>query len=254
MRRSTATATARRAPRSRRRWRPGATCCSTSTGRARSSCARSPATTWSACSSCRRRWPSSSAGCGGAPQDAEAVVQQAPRPGRGRRHPLGRVRLRPDQRRSRRERRAGAAILGAERLRRQRQPGLTDFVSQFRATLAERRRGAAPRSCAASRQKPATSICSARAVGGTPAAASRASGSRVEALEARAQHLAPLAERRLEHALERRLGRPAPAAAAAGVSWTRLEATWGGGTKARAGRCIRMRTSHSHCAITDSRP
>ena len=53
--RCTATATARRARRSRRCSRRAATCCSTSTGRARGKCASGWATTSSAFSSCRRR-------------------------------------------------------------------------------------------------------------------------------------------------------------------------------------------------------
>jgi hypothetical protein len=43
-----------------------ATSCSTSTGRARSSSSRIWARIWSRSSSCRRRWPSSSAGCASA--------------------------------------------------------------------------------------------------------------------------------------------------------------------------------------------
>ena len=54
-RKCSGTATARRAGRWRRRCGPAATCCSTSTGRVRSSCAKRRATISSASSSCRRR-------------------------------------------------------------------------------------------------------------------------------------------------------------------------------------------------------
>lgn len=71
----------------------GGTCSSTSTGRARASCAGRCPRTWSRCSSCRPRWPSSSAACARAGSTTRPPSPAGwPRGGRDR--PLGRVRLR----------------------------------------------------------------------------------------------------------------------------------------------------------------
>ena len=132
--------------RSRRRWRPGATCCSTSTGRAPSSCARSRGETWSACSSCRPRPPSWSGVCSDRRPGPRGGGAQAPVPGRGRRHPLGRVRLRGDQQRPRRRACSGRArSWRPSACRRRRQPGSrpTSSASSARRSRARRARPSA---------------------------------------------------------------------------------------------------------------
>ena len=68
--------TARRASRWPRRWRRAATCCSTSTGKARSNCAKKPEAIWSASSSCRRRSGNWSGGCIRAPRTTKSVIRQ----------------------------------------------------------------------------------------------------------------------------------------------------------------------------------
>ena len=74
-----------------RRW--ARTCCSTSTGRGPSSSGRPRPTTWSACSSCRRRCAELERRLKSRAQDSDETVRLRLAQVR-RRHPLGRVRLR----------------------------------------------------------------------------------------------------------------------------------------------------------------
>ena len=104
-------------------------------------------------------------------------------------------------------------------------------------TAASRRRSSIGGSCGscdsplASATKPSTAISSARAVGSRPAFSSSGMGSSAERLQARAQHLAALAEGRRGDALER------AAVAGQGIrararAAPRDDVTLGGGTKA----------------------
>ena len=113
--------------------RRAATCCSTSTGRARSSWRRTRATIWSASSSCRPRPQNWSAGCRRRAQDSAEVVAQRMAKAADEMSHWARIRLRHRQPRPRGQRRASVqAILAAERLRRERQIGLDDFVAPLR--------------------------------------------------------------------------------------------------------------------------
>ena len=117
------------------------------------------------------------------------------------------------------------AILTAERLKRERQVGLAEFVK----ALARR----ALNACAnADETRAATESSSARAVGAMPRRSRTAAGSTKMPDERAAQHLAPLAEGGRGHLLQwpdigeplRRRGR--------GTSRITDDVTFGGGTKA----------------------
>ena len=112
-----------------------ATCCSTSTGRARSSCATRCATDLVSVFVL----PPSIAELERRLHDARAGFRRGhPRPhGQGGRRdePLGGIRLRPDQPRSRRGFADVRAILAAERLKRERQPVCPDFVRGLQADV-----------------------------------------------------------------------------------------------------------------------
>ena len=116
-----------------RRWPAAATSCSTSTGRGRSSFGPPRPRTWSACSSCHPICPNSSAACAGRAQDPDDIVRyRLTQVASDVTHwpEYDYVLVNKDFEASVA---AVRAILAAERLRRKRQPGLTDFVQQFRA-------------------------------------------------------------------------------------------------------------------------
>ena len=206
--RCSATTTARRASRSRRRSRrPRRAVRHRLAGHA-ADCASMRATIWSASSCCRRRSAelgaaartraprtatmSSAAACASAGEEISHWAEYD---------------YVSSTTTSSRAFRRSARDPAAERLKRERQPGLSNFR---RASLQsdlrrhERAGGIRARSARASATKPSTGISSARAVGSMPAAASSAQRIDAERLEALAQHLAALAEGGLGHALEQR--------------------------------------------------
>ena len=132
MPRSSGTATAPRARPSKRRSSRGATCCSTSTGRARSRLPRRPGPTWSAFSCSRRPSRSWSGACTPAPKTVPRWCARAwPKALDEVSHyaEYDYVVINSDLETSIEEVRS---ILRAERRRRTRQTGLTDFVNLLR--------------------------------------------------------------------------------------------------------------------------
>ena len=169
-----------------------------------------------------------------------------------------------------------AAILAAERLKRERQSGPRRLRARRAGGAVRRRWGQTPRldaadpslracargltpSPAARTRRPAgrgraRSSASARSVGAMPAAASRASGFGGQRAQALAQHLAALAEGGGGHGAERLDAALRATGCSMGVNSTMAEDTEGAGVKASGFTVNSRRGRVRHWAMTASRP